>query len=140
MCNLIRQYVQESSQARQSRLRSKAIILRAYQAKRSRAIGKELSCRLEPPIREFFKSTQCQQISIDKEIDGREDQQRCEPREEKYNICQQYPAGSKQKAVEEGGEYLKEEERAGDKEQWAGDKEQQIERELEERIAAIVAE
>ena len=50
-------------------------------------------------------------------MDGREDRQRCEPGEEKCDICQQYPAGIKPGAVEEGEECPDEEEHAEDKAQ-----------------------
>jgi len=58
-------------------------VLRPCRAKQGRRVGRELGRRLEPPAREFLESNQCRQISIDKEMDGREDRQQCDPDKEK---------------------------------------------------------
>jgi superfamily II DNA helicase RecQ len=104
MCELIRQYVQESGRAGRKGFKSEAIVLRACWKEKHGTIRKEGGRRLEPPVKEFLDDGQCRRISIDKEMDGRTDRQRCEPGEEKCDFCQLHPGGLKRAAAEEAQE------------------------------------
>lgn len=135
MCNLMRQYVQESGRAGRSGLKSEAIVLRACWRRKDGKLGRELGRNLEPPVRAFLDADRCRRISIDEEMDARKDRQRCEPGEEKCDVCQQHPGGLKRAAVEEGPERQKEEQV-----QQATTDAQRENEEVEKRMAAIAVE
>lgn len=107
MCDLLRQYVQESGRAGRSGLKSEAILLRACWSKKGGGMGKETGRRLELPAREYLDSHRCRRISLDDDMDGRKDRQQCETGEEKCDFCEQYPRGLKRLAADD--EYSEEE-------------------------------
>jgi len=135
MCKLMRQYVQESGRGGRSGLKSEAIVLRAYWKRKDGSIRKEVGYELEPPARGFLEGSRCRRIPIDEEMDGRKDRQRCEPGEEKCDLCQQKPGGMKRAAIEE-----EKGKREGELAGQAKAKIQKRNQEVEERMAAIAME
>lgn len=75
-------------------------MLRACWKRKDRSVWREVGHDLEPPARQFLEGGRCRRICID-EMDGRKDRQRCEPGEEKCDLCQQNPGGIKRAMDEE---------------------------------------